>query len=116
MNPDVQGKTKRTLSKKLKQLKSRREHSRRVVRTVNPTQAHESRIYSDYAVLYDKTFGKIFCSRIKHVIESLHISPGAEVLELGVVTARLFLLILDTARLWGSTWRRTCWPRPGQRF
>ena len=90
MNPDVQGKTKRTLSKKLKQLKSRREHSRRVVRTVNPTQAHESRIYSDYAVLYDKTFGKIFYSRIKHVIESLHIPPGAEVLELGVGTGTSF--------------------------
>src|SRR4030095_15827151 len=90
MNPDVQGKTKRTLSKKLKQLKSAREHSRRVVRRVNPTQAHESRIYSDYALLYDKTFGKIFYSRIKHVIESLHIPPEAEVLELGVGTGTSF--------------------------
>ena len=72
------------------QLKSRREQSRRVVRTVNPTQAHESRIYSDYASLYDKTFGKIFYNRIKHVIESLHIPPGAEVLELGVGTGTSF--------------------------
>jgi phosphatidylethanolamine/phosphatidyl-N-methylethanolamine N-methyltransferase len=90
MNLDVPVKTKRTLSKKLKQLKSRREQSRRVVRRVNPTQAHESRIYSDYALLYDKTFGKIFYSRIKHVIESLHIPPEAEVLELGVGTGTSF--------------------------
>ena len=77
MNLNVRRKTTRTLPKKFKQLKSRREQSRRVVRTVNPTQAHESRIYSDYALLYDKTFGKIFYNRIKHVIESLHIPPGA---------------------------------------
>ena len=90
MNLNVQGKTKKTLSKKLKQLKSGREHSGRVVRRVNRTQAHESRIYSDYALLYDKTFGKIFYNRIKDVIESLHISPGAEVLELGVGTGTSF--------------------------
>ena len=90
MNLNVRRKTTRTLPKKFKQLKSRREQSRRVVRTVNPTQAHESRIYSDYALLYDKTFGKIFYNRIKHVIESLHIPPGAEVLELGVGTGTSF--------------------------
>lgn len=90
MNLNVRRKTTRTLPKKFMQLKSRREQSRRVVRTVNPTQAHESRIYSDYASLYDKTFGKIFYNRIKHVIESLHIPPGAEVLELGVGTGTSF--------------------------
>ena len=90
MNLNVRRKTTRTLPKKFQQLKSRREQSRRVVRTVNPTQAHESRIYSDYALLYDKTFGKIFYNRIKHVIESLHIPPGAEVLELGVGTGTSF--------------------------
>ena len=90
MNLNVRRKTTRTLPTKFQQLKSRREQSRRVVRTVNPTQAHESRIYSDYALLYDKTFGKIFYNRIKHVIESLHIPPGAEVLELGVGTGTSF--------------------------
>ena len=90
MNLNVRRKTTRTLPTKFQQLKSRREQSRRVVRTVNPTQAHESRIYSDYASLYDKTFGKIFYNRIKHVIESLHIPPGAEVLELGVGTGTSF--------------------------
>ncbi len=90
MNLNGRRKTTRTLPKKFMQLKSRREQSRRVVRTVNPTQAHESRIYSDYALLYDKTFGKIFYNRIKHVIESLHIPPGAEVVELGVGTGTSF--------------------------
>ncbi|HVR16885.1 MAG TPA: methyltransferase domain-containing protein [Candidatus Limnocylindrales bacterium] len=90
MNLNVRRKTTRTLPTKFQQLKSRREQSRRVVRTVNPTQAHESRIYSDYASLYDKTFGKIFYNRIKHVIESLHIPPGAEVVELGVGTGTSF--------------------------
>ena len=87
MNLNVRRKTTRTLPKKFKQLKSRR-GSRLVVR--NPTHAHESRIYSDYALFYDKTFGKFFYSRIKHVIESLHIPPGAEVLELGVGTGTSF--------------------------
>jgi phosphatidylethanolamine/phosphatidyl-N-methylethanolamine N-methyltransferase len=90
MNLNVEGKTKRTLSKTLKQLKSAREHSGPVVRRMNPTPAHESRIYSDYALLYDKTFGRIFYNCIKHVIESLHIPPGAEVLELGVGTGTSF--------------------------
>jgi phosphatidylethanolamine/phosphatidyl-N-methylethanolamine N-methyltransferase len=54
-------------------------------------QPHRSKIYSEYALLYDKTFGKIFYERIKQVIESLEIPPGATVLELGVGTGISFL-------------------------
>ena len=53
-------------------------------------QAHESRVYSNYASLYDRTFGKIFYNRIKRVIASLNIPPGARVLELGVGTGVSF--------------------------
>lgn len=53
-------------------------------------QAHESRVYSNYASLYDRTFGKIFYNRIERVIESLNIPPGAQVLELGVGTGVSF--------------------------
>jgi phosphatidylethanolamine/phosphatidyl-N-methylethanolamine N-methyltransferase len=56
----------------------------------NTAQAHESRLYSEYALLYDKTFGKIFYDRIRRVIESLNIPPGARVLELGVGTGTSF--------------------------
>jgi phosphatidylethanolamine/phosphatidyl-N-methylethanolamine N-methyltransferase len=55
-------------------------------RIANPAQAHQSKIYSEYAPFYDKTFGKIFYDRIKQVIKSLNIPPGATVLELGVGT------------------------------
>lgn len=53
-------------------------------------EAHESRIYSDFAPLYDKVFGKIFYSRLECVIEGLHIPPGAKVLEVGAGTGTSF--------------------------
>lgn len=49
-------------------------------------EAHESKLYSEYAELYDKIFGKIFSDRVRQVIQSLAIPPGARVLELGVGT------------------------------
>jgi phosphatidylethanolamine/phosphatidyl-N-methylethanolamine N-methyltransferase len=54
------------------------------------TEAHESRIYSDYAQLYDKIFGKIFYDRVRQVIEALLIPRRAQVLELGVGTGTSF--------------------------
>lgn len=81
-------KVKRTLPRKLKELRSGRHIVRRHIR--HRAQAHESRIYSEYALLYDKTFGKIFYDRIRQVIESLNIPHGAQVLELGVGTGVSF--------------------------
>jgi hypothetical protein len=83
---------KLTLPKRLKDLKSRQKQIRNAARGVrrNRRQAHESRLYSDYALLYDKTFGKIFYDRIKQVIEGLHIPRRAQVLELGVGTGTSF--------------------------
>lgn len=52
--------------------------------------AHESKLYSDLAPLYDKIFGKFFYSRLRHVIASLKIPRGARVLELGVGTGASF--------------------------
>lgn len=89
MNIRMQGKSTKSPSKQSK-LKSGRGLSRSIVRGASRRQAHESRIYSDYASLYDKTFGKIFYNRIKRVIDSLHILPGAEILELGVGTGTSF--------------------------
>lgn len=48
--------------------------------------AHESRLYSDLAPLYDKTFAKFFYSRERTVIQDLNLPPGAEILEVGVGT------------------------------
>jgi phosphatidylethanolamine/phosphatidyl-N-methylethanolamine N-methyltransferase len=53
-------------------------------------EAHESKIYSEFAPLYDKIFGKIFYSRLEHVIEDLEIPPGAKVLEVGAGTGTSF--------------------------
>lgn len=53
-------------------------------------EAHESKLYSDFAPLYDKVFGKIFYSRLRRVIESLKIPPQAKVLEVGVGTGTSF--------------------------
>ena len=53
-------------------------------------EAHESKIYSEFAPLYDKIFGKIFYSRLERVIEGLEIPPGAKVLEVGAGTGTSF--------------------------
>jgi phosphatidylethanolamine/phosphatidyl-N-methylethanolamine N-methyltransferase len=53
-------------------------------------EAHESKIYSEFAPLYDKIFGKIFYSRLERVIEDLEIPPGAKVLEVGAGTGTSF--------------------------
>lgn len=53
-------------------------------------EAHESKLYSEFAPLYDKIFGKIFYNRIERVIEKLEIPPGAKVLEVGAGTGTSF--------------------------
>ena len=86
LHKNLHNRVKRTFPKQLKELRSGVAPKR--IRDL--AEAHESRIYSEYAMLYDKTFGKIFYDRIRLVIESLNIPPGAQVLELGVGTGTSF--------------------------
>lgn len=53
-------------------------------------EAHESKLYAEFAPLYDKVFGKIFYNRLEQVIEDLGIPPGAKVLEVGAGTGTSF--------------------------
>lgn len=53
-------------------------------------EAHESKLYSEFAPLYDRIFGKIFYNRLERVIEDLYIPPGAQVLEVGAGTGTSF--------------------------
>jgi phosphatidylethanolamine/phosphatidyl-N-methylethanolamine N-methyltransferase len=53
-------------------------------------EAHESKLYSEFAPFYDRVFGKIFYSRIERVIEDLEIPSGAKVLEVGAGTGTSF--------------------------
>jgi phosphatidylethanolamine/phosphatidyl-N-methylethanolamine N-methyltransferase len=53
-------------------------------------EAHESKLYAEFAPLYDKVFGKIFYSRLERVIDDLDIPPGAKVLEVGAGTGTSF--------------------------
>lgn len=53
-------------------------------------EAHESKLYSEFAPLYDKVFGKIFYSRLRQVIAALDIPRGAKVLEVGAGTGTSF--------------------------
>ncbi|MBM2805631.1 MAG: Methyltransferase protein [Deltaproteobacteria bacterium] len=53
-------------------------------------EAHESKLYSEFAPLYDSIFGKIFYNRLERVIEDLYIPPGAQVLEVGAGTGTSF--------------------------
>lgn len=53
-------------------------------------EAHESKLYSEFAPLYDRVFGKIFYNRLERVIEDLGIPPGAQVLEVGAGTGTSF--------------------------
>ena len=58
---------------------------------------HESKIYSDFAHLYEKIFSPFFEKRIHAVIKSLHIPPGAKVLEVGVGTGLSMACLLYTS-------------------
>lgn len=53
-------------------------------------EAHESKLYAEFAPLYDRVFGKIFYSRLERVIEDSHIPRGAKVLEVGAGTGTSF--------------------------
>jgi phosphatidylethanolamine/phosphatidyl-N-methylethanolamine N-methyltransferase len=53
-------------------------------------EAHESKLYSEFAPLYDRVFGKMFYNRLERVIEDLYIPPGAQVLEVGAGTGTSF--------------------------
>ncbi len=53
-------------------------------------EAHESKLYSEFAPLYDRVFGKIFYNRLERVIEELDIPSGAQVLEVGAGTGTSF--------------------------
>ena len=53
-------------------------------------EAHESKLYSEFAPLYDRIFGKLFYSRIERVIENLDIPVGAKILEIGAGTGTSF--------------------------
>ena len=64
--------------------------SGRGVGIMGEIEAHESKLYSDLAPLYDKVFGKIFYSRLERVIDDLEIPPGAKVLEVGAGTGTSF--------------------------
>ena len=49
-------------------------------------EPHESRIYSDLAVIYDSIFGRMFVDSEHEVIDYLKLRPGQRVLEVGVGT------------------------------
>ena len=53
-------------------------------------EAHESKLYSEFAPFYDRVFGKMFYNRLERVIEDLDIPPGAQVLEVGAGTGTSF--------------------------
>jgi len=49
-------------------------------------EPHESRVYSDLAVVYDSVFGRVFVDHEHELIESLNLRPGQRLLEVGVGT------------------------------
>ncbi len=49
-------------------------------------EPHESRVYSDLAVVYDSVFGRAFVDHEHEVIENLNLRPDQRVLEVGVGT------------------------------
>jgi phosphatidylethanolamine/phosphatidyl-N-methylethanolamine N-methyltransferase len=57
---------------------------------MSDTEAHESKLYAEFAPFYDHVFGKIFYNRIERVIEDLDIPAGAKVLEVGAGTGTSF--------------------------
>jgi len=59
-------------------------------RSLDGSQAHQSKLYYELSHLYDKLFTRVFSPRIERVIRSLDIEPGAQVLEVGAGTGLSF--------------------------
>jgi len=59
-------------------------------RSLDGSQAHQSKLYYELSHLYDKLFTRVFSPRIERVIRSLNIEPGAQVLEVGAGTGLSF--------------------------
>src|SRR3954453_9230209 len=51
---------------------------------IDPEQIE--RVYSSYAVVYDRVFGRVFQESREAVVRNLKINPGERVLEVGVGT------------------------------
>src|SRR6476469_1646646 len=51
---------------------------------IDPEQIE--RVYSSYAVVYDRVFGRVFQASREAVVRNLKIDPGERVLEVGVGT------------------------------
>jgi len=49
-------------------------------------EPHESKVYSDLAIIYDSIFGRMFVDSEHSVIENLKLRPNQRVLEVGVGT------------------------------
>ena len=49
-------------------------------------EPHESKVYSDLAIIYDSIFGRMFIDSEHSVIDSLKLRPNQRVLEVGVGT------------------------------
>src|SRR5208282_6472487 len=49
-------------------------------------EPHESKVYSDLAIIYDSIFGRMFVDSEHAVIDSLKLRPNQRVLEVGVGT------------------------------
>ena len=49
-------------------------------------EPHESKVYSDLAIIYDSIFGRMFVDSEHSVIDSLKLRPNQRVLEVGVGT------------------------------
>jgi len=79
-------------------------------------EAHESRLYSDFAPLYDKVFGKIFYSRLERVIEDLEIPAGARVLEVGAGTGTSFPAYPTHCEVTGIDLAPAMLPRVGKKI
>jgi phosphatidylethanolamine/phosphatidyl-N-methylethanolamine N-methyltransferase len=47
---------------------------------------HESKLYAEFSHLYEQIFSPLLETRIRTVIKSLHLPPGANVLEVGIGT------------------------------
>jgi phosphatidylethanolamine/phosphatidyl-N-methylethanolamine N-methyltransferase len=60
------------------------------MKSLEGTQAHESKLYYEFSHFYDRVFTRVFYPRIEQVIHSLDIAPNDRVLEVGAGTGLAF--------------------------
>ena len=73
--------------------------------------AKVERVYTSYAKIYDRIFGKVFHEGRQSVIRNLNVQPNEKILEVGIGTGLALPMYPAIARSSVSIFQKACWTK-----